>query len=321
MVRGVSAFALLAALFQSASASYSYKSAGICMIPRNVCTQIDRCRLANPIAQNDLQPPAWANEHLQRLFARTIEQARNGTLQMDGVKRFQPEMVCWDSDTRVNWFNDRSSNEGGCQTAWGNLGYHPYGKEIGTWLTLIAGNSTGSGLVSPQDFYVSITRISEERPYTDAFDTYASLAAYVAGVRTYRRNPGYQPKMYAEANSPFSSIRTGNDLEANGFDIACCNPESICYPYQLSKSGDGLFVPIMANFTLTHIECRSRFNTSSSPAYGHWSGSDSGSPACSFNPLIQSAPKNGGSSGVFRSQPLLWWTPGLILATYLCAHW
>jgi hypothetical protein len=250
---------LAAVMVQLAAASYSYKSRAICHPAQNTCYKSYRCRLDESIIHNDQRPPSWANEYLQALFANTIAQAKNGSLSMGGTGRFQPEMVCWDSPTRPGWYYQRSSKEAGCQTAWGNLGYHPFGTEAGIWLTLIAGNGTGDIPLEADAFYVSITRVSERRIYMDAYERYDSAKDYL----TYR----------APGNTPFTPLRTDNDMEANGHDIACCNPGSICYPFQVpgTRSSD----PFNTNFTLTHVGCKPIKNDTS----------PSGLYECPYDPL------------------------------------
>jgi hypothetical protein len=234
-----------------ANADMTLRSSGICYGPSNNCSQSWRCHLHDSIAFSSGQPPSWAPEALKTLFSTTIDQARTSTLpdlgSYNSPSGFHPQMACWLSSTVLVWSTSWSINAGPCLSAWGALGFHPYGNATGTWLTLIVANpSVKLYLYKPDDFYVSIIKINDTQPI-ESFGLYKTLDAYKTTVDAnwkLFRNTFPVENVWGEA------IRTDNDLIMNGYDVACCQ-SMYCDAQTYMTAND----PLWANWTLMHFSC------------------------------------------------------------------
>jgi hypothetical protein len=119
-----------------------------------------------------------------------------------------------------------------CYTGYLSLGFHPWEKREGWWLTQIVGQSFpgngwgGGGLylshVLKGDFYVNVTRVWDwpganvGEPVDGSLDLLNSTDNYTADTNREWRKPGLRIASYN------ATRRTDQDIVANGFDYQCC---------------------------------------------------------------------------------------------------
>jgi hypothetical protein len=120
-----------------------------------------------------------------------------------------------------------------------SLGFHPWEKREGWWLTQIVGQSLpgngwgGGGLYLKHtlkgDFFVNVTRVWDwpganvGDPVDGALDFLNPADNYTAHTAQAWEKAG-RPKASPDV-SPNASRRTDQDIAANGFDYRCCEEE------------------------------------------------------------------------------------------------
>jgi hypothetical protein len=212
---------------------------GICIYPQNSCSSDARCRLNNTvIASAKNLVPDWVEPGLRDLFNKTL--ARHGQAYgpwkspiSEGVAEEQPGRVCRSKSGEWHWghLGGRYYDEF-CHTAYMSLGFHPWEKREGWWLTQIVGQSMpgngwgGGGLYLPHtlkgDFYVNITRVWDW-PGADFGGPVDGFLDFLNPADNYTAHTidkwDKKGRRYPRFNA---TRRTDQDIAANGFDYGCC---------------------------------------------------------------------------------------------------
>jgi hypothetical protein len=235
----------------------------------NGCSRSYSCRLNSTIDYNATVPD-WVTDAEEALFINTIDDAVNGLLRPPffslGRMTWEAAIACDDDDGVLTWYPQQSQ----CRATltrednvtesrrryhgWASLGFHPMGKEPGTWLTQIMGeidDPDGDGdshLVSATcadtGLYVSVDYINATQPYDPRF----SPAGGWGMLYLHSSN-----RVYPVGAQGVPSYRTDGDLINYGVDLNCTGFDTSGRVCQEPKC----FQP--AN--ITHFKCPVGTNT------------------------------------------------------------
>ncbi|KAF2669623.1 hypothetical protein BT63DRAFT_264880 [Microthyrium microscopicum] len=223
----------------------------ICLPPKNSCDHRKRCRLNETISEKSTEPFWFKKEH-QDLVDDTLAEARHSQQTMWNYGR-----VCYNSTNQLSqlkWTDARYPNEMDlpCFTGYLSYGYHPFGTESGTWLTIIMGLTTsltnwfdGSTHSLVDGFYVNITKINDKAPLEFQADLYPSVESWQTDWQTIQILQN--PKMGEHPPSSRSNRRTDQDLIVRGFDYRCCS--------ERQPEDDSKAYRKCLNYTMVHHEC------------------------------------------------------------------
>jgi len=236
----------------------------------NGCSKTYSCRLNSTIDFYKAPVPDWVTDAEETLFINTIDDAVNGLLRPPffslGRMTWEATTACDDDNGMLTWYPQqsqcRSSVTRGNVTeprrryhGWASLGYHPLGKEPGTWLTQIMGeirDASGGNDTHLLDarcadtgLYVSVDYINATQPYDPRF----SPAGHWGMLYLHSSD-----LVYPVGAAGVPSYRTDGDLISYGVDLNCTGYDTSGRVCQEPKC----FEP--AN--VTHFECPMRDGTS-----------------------------------------------------------
>jgi hypothetical protein len=215
---------------------------GICIYPQNSCSSDARCRLNDTVIAAATKPiPDWVELDLRNLFNKTIAQFGKAYEPWErripgAATRYSPGRVCRASDGEWFWASlDGRYYDEFCYTAYMSLGFHPWEKREGWWLTQIVGQSLpgngwgGGGLYLKHtlkgDFFVNVTRVWDW-PGANVGDPVDGALDFLNPADNYTAHTAQEWEKRGRAEPLYNATRrTDQDIAANGFDYRCCEEE------------------------------------------------------------------------------------------------
>lgn len=277
----------------------------------NACAKTYSCRLNSTLDLSAAEAPTWVTSTEESLFRNTINDAKNSLLRPQffalGRMTWEAKLACSDDDGQLQWYPGVDQCQYGTRTnatgtnstterrmyhGWASLGFHPLGREPGTWLTQILGE-----IEDPDDsdkallratcantgLYVSVSYINASEPYDPRFTSAGRWGVLYAGSHA-----------YPVGSQGVPSYRTDNDLIENGVSLDCVGYDTtgtVCKQPSCTEPAN-----------LTHYQCPAGLN-----------GFPVGSANCSRTYMVNSLAE----SSTTRSQAQLSLvTAGLLVSTF-----
>jgi hypothetical protein len=235
----------------------------------NGCSRGYSCRLNSTIDFYKATVPDWVTDAEETLFINTIDDAVNGLLRPPfhtlGRMTWEGSIACDDDNGMLAWYPQQSL----CPSTitrgnvteprrryhgWASLGFHPLGKEPGTWLTQILSEIRDpSGIndthlldarCADTGLYVSVDYINATQPYDPRFSSMGSWGML------YLQTGGHAYPVGADG---VPSYRTDGDLINYGIDLNCTGYDTsgrVCQEPKCFEPPD-----------VTHFDCPIRNTT------------------------------------------------------------
>lgn len=229
----------------------------------NGCSKSYSCRLNSTIDFYKAPVPDWVTDAEETLFLDTIDDAVNGLLRPPfltlGRMTWEAVIACDDDDGVLTWYQQQTQ----CRSTitlgniteprrryhgWASLGFHPLGKQPGTWLTQIlaeiedpvGGNDTqlANARCADTGLYVSVDYINATQPYDPRFSPAGAWGMLYLHDST---------RVYPVGAQGVPSYRTDGDLINYGVELNCTGYDTSGRVCQAPKC----FEP--AN--ITHFKC------------------------------------------------------------------
>lgn len=231
----------------------------------NGCSKSYSCRLNSTIDFYKAPVPDWVTDDEETLFLDTIDDAVNGLLRPPflslGRMTWEAVVACDDDDGVLTWYPQQTQcrptdiTRGNATEprrryhGWASLGFHPLGKEPGTWLTQILAeiedpvggvNDTVLARARCADtgLYVSVDYINATQPYDPRFSPAGAWGMLYLHEST---------RVYPVGAAGVPSYRTDGDLVNYGVDLNCTGYDTSGRVCQEPKC----FEPV----NVTHYNC------------------------------------------------------------------